>query len=65
MQFSVARRRGPRGLRVLFCVRENIRCIDDLAAHDCQQRGRGANLFDRDGHEIPVENREVGELAGL
>ena len=31
--------------------------------HHRQQRRRSADLLDGDGHEIPIENGEVGELA--
>src|SRR5262249_61077452 len=49
----------------LFCTRESIRCIDGLAAHDRQQRSRSADLLDGDGHDVLIENDEVGELAVL
>lgn len=52
-------------LQLSFDVRENIRRIHDFSTHNRQQRRRAANLVHGDGHEIPVENCEVGELAGL
>src|SRR5262249_3338988 len=49
----------------LFCTRKSIRRVDGLAADDRQQGRRSADLLNGDGHEVPVENDEGGELAVL
>jgi hypothetical protein len=50
-------------LQLLFCIRESIRRVDNLAAYDRQQRRSSANFLNRYGYEILIENGEVGELA--
>ena len=58
---------GPPSLVVFeksyFAFLRKHRRVDNLAAHDRQQRRSSPNLLNGYGHEILIENGEVGELA--